>query len=532
MWNVMGDEARLSTLQRKASPAAVLDLLLNDFGRIEKCDASTRGKYESDLTQSVEGLHLTPLHKEMRLKEDIILYDHASADPAIQATLLEIDSLVKDLEENDNGLNKEAIFTAASEGNAETILRLMEGGVCLSERDADGASALHLAAAAGHERAVTALVLLGAGDLVNAIDRCKRAPLHCAAARGHLPVALRLLIGGARLDMKDCNGDTPLLVAAKAGHWNIVKLLAEKGVLALPLKSLGRWIADDLNVDKMSPANAASFLNARDRDGNSAMAHAARANQWSVVLLLLAKGASPTEYRNPDLSPLSLAVRAGRHDVVDELLRRGASFGEPHVKPAPMVQPKIDRGRWLRCAAQRGRQDALARTLAAGCDVNAPTDKGRTALHFACHYGRSECAAYLIQCGAAKDTPDAEGCTPLHYAAFQGHESTLRVLLSAGVQKDAADLLGCTALHWASYNGHAPAVKTLLSFGARTDIKDSNGRTALHDASQQGHGEVVVALLKAGADAGAKNKHQQTPAQVAKTDDVESLFKATRGPLS
>ena len=54
----------------------------------------------------------------------------------------------------------------------------------------------------------------------------KSTPLILAARRGPLvSVARMLCMSGARLDAQDVQGDTALHVAARAGHFQMVKLL-------------------------------------------------------------------------------------------------------------------------------------------------------------------------------------------------------------------------------------------------------------------------------------------------------------------
>ena len=56
-----------------------------------------------------------------------------------------------------------------------------------------------------------------------------RTPLHRAAQNGHTEVVLRLLVHGVSVDPADKDGVTPLMLAARGGHWSTARELVRKG---------------------------------------------------------------------------------------------------------------------------------------------------------------------------------------------------------------------------------------------------------------------------------------------------------------
>lgn len=108
-------------------------------------------------------------------------------------------------------------------------LIIEKGGVPLESRDTEGRTALHVAAWQGDLDGIELLLRHGADP--NALDSEGRSPLHSVAWRGHLGAGRLLLRArGIHVDLA-CKkqGATALSIAAQEGHTEIVAILLENG---------------------------------------------------------------------------------------------------------------------------------------------------------------------------------------------------------------------------------------------------------------------------------------------------------------
>ncbi len=123
--------------------------------------------------------------------------------------------------------NSLALLIAAKEGDAQTILTLLQQGADIEKSTADRETALFLAAQNGRVNAVC--VLLGAGANKNKAASNGSTPLYSAALNGYARVVYQLIKAGADTDMPASNGKTPLFMASRHGHAEVVELLMNAG---------------------------------------------------------------------------------------------------------------------------------------------------------------------------------------------------------------------------------------------------------------------------------------------------------------
>jgi ankyrin repeat protein len=200
-------------------------------------------------------------------------------------------------------------------------------------------------------------------------------------------------------------------------------------------------------------------IDAKDREGKTALAKAAEADKLALVRLLLERGADVNARAVDGATPLFTAAEQDRGAVVALLLERGA---DPNLPARKGLRP-------LAAAAFNGSTDSVEALLKFGADPNALDDDGSAAIIYAAGHGYAPVVAQLLQAGADVNRRYAHGLTALMWAA--GHDA------SAGVDDIEA------------------TIKTLVDHGAALDLKDDRGKTAADIARDLGH-ERAAKLLE------------------------------------
>ena len=246
------------------------------------------------------------------------------------------------------------------------------------------------------------------------------------------------------------------------------------------------------SLDRLFTAGASRL--ARNREGDTALALAARAGRKAIVDLLLS-GASPHERGQLDApdargsTPLMLAIHAGHGEIARQLLEAGAR-------------------------------------------VEAINALGETALSEAAFAGDEDIADRLLKADAAPGAIDRYGKSVICYAAARGAARLVGHLIDAGVDPNARYGGALTALMWAAGppdvtqpERAVETVRLLIARGAEVDLVDDRGRSALMIASGLNRLETARALLDAGAERARKDNAGKTAADLAATDEMRALLR-------
>jgi ankyrin repeat protein len=166
----------------------------------------------------------------------------------------------------------------------------------------------------------------------------------------------------------------------------------------------------------------------------------------------------------------------------------------------------------LIAATKSGNTTAVARIIAEGGEVDAPSADGSTALLFAVQQDDVETVDVILAAGASVDISTRNRITPLALAALNGSATIIERLLDHGADPNERSGEAQTALMLAALNGQPDAVRLLLERGADPNATELyRGQTALIWAAGEGNAEAVALLLEHGAEIDARSLAGFTP---------------------
>jgi ankyrin repeat protein len=183
-------------------------------------------------------------------------------------------------------------------------------------------------------------------------------------------------------------------------------------------------------------------IDAKDREGATALGRTAQAGKIALAALLLDRGAGVNARAVDGSTPLFYAAEADRGAVIRLLVDQGA---DPNIPGRKGVRP-------LAAAAYNGSADSVEFLLKHGADPNALDDDGKSAMIYAVGRAYAPVVELLIGAGVDVNRHYAHGLTALMWAA--GHDA------SAGVEDVEATL------------------KALIDHGAAVELRDDRGKTA------------------------------------------------------
>jgi uncharacterized protein len=200
-------------------------------------------------------------------------------------------------------------------------------------------------------------------------------------------------------------------------------------------------------------------IEARDREGATALGRAAKAGKIKLAALFLSRGANVNARAVDGSTPLFYAAEADRAEVLRLLLDHGA---DPNIAGRHGLRP-------LAAAAYTGSEASVERLLKHGADPNALDDDGQGAMVYAAGRAYAPIVALLIGAGVDVNRRYGHGLTALMWAAgpdasagSEDVDATIKTLIAHGVALDLKDDRGKTAADIARDLGHQPAAALLM----------------------------------------------------------------------
>lgn len=153
---------------------------------------------------------------------------------------------------------------------------------------------------------------------------------------------------------------------------------------------------------------------------------AVRCGQLDVVMRTIdAEPGRANERFGGGLTPLHVAIRGDRTEMVEQLIDRGANVNARTVRGTTPLHYAVDREtnvRFTLCL------------IFAGARLDVADVDGETPLHVAIRRRRVRQARALVYKGASLAVRDGKGRTPLGLARLSGPDEIVRLLISRGAQ--------------------------------------------------------------------------------------------------
>lgn len=264
---------------------------------------------------------------------------------------------------------------------------------------------------------------------------------------------VRYLVNKVDLNVRDLNGETPLIKAVRFGNKEIVKALLE-----------------DWSID----------LDLRDKEAMTALMHAVQNKNLELVKLLVESGANTEIIDNEGDTCLGYAVNTGNLEMVQFLIYNGANtsirnFEGLTILMSDILEPGIP-----------GSLEVFKFLVDWGVDINRKDCGGRDVFMHAAYSGNLEIVRFLIDMGANTGT-ELNKLTALDFGIMGSKPQIVRLLVENGAEinekYDIANTGTCTTpLFLAVRFSNPEMIETLLELGADAKTENAYGMTAYNYA--------------------------------------------------
>lgn len=290
------------------------------------------------------------------------------------------------------------------------------------------------------------------------------------------------------------SGVTPVMEAARYRRWEAARLLLKSG----------------------------AKLHLKDVEGNSAMHYAAREGDTEMCQMLLDAGAHTADCNKNGLQPLELAVAGGHTETVLCLVNAipfrktnddalvGAFLGAIKLGDTLTAQAVLAKGvkprklkepwRMSGYAAQSGSLPMLDFVLNEGASLKARSPSGYSPLHLAALHGHQPMVERLL----GLKVP----CEHTKLAHCHDHQILLTFAARRYAGKAQTKKSDETALHVAAAAGHTSTALVLVAHkDANVTMQDADNQEPIHHAVRKGDIKLTAALLEHGATLKGANKY-------------------------
>ena len=410
---------------------------------------------------------------------------------------------------------------ASANGDAVLVNELLYYGADTNQLQHISDTALHAAVVGrkgvGNEALVKiAQRLLKSGAKANVLNHRGETPLYLACKptgyEVNIDIVQALLEHGS--DPNICPSEIgsssydhvvpPLSAVASCGKNALVRILIKFGARLDHADSCGRTALhfaimestkNDTSTAEILLLSAGADANVMDKYGYSPLYLACERGKTELVNLLLSRGANPTTGTIVKY-PIHAACRGQYYDSVKLLLEYNADVTVRDKNGKTALHHAVESAFCHTGSSDSVKSTALVQLLLdRGSNVNATCTNGESPFYIVCSNGLVSMAKKMLECGA-KVNGNSDNKLPLNAACRSRHVSVVQLLLTNGADPNVQEeddeghyrrYHRTFPLHIAAANDNIELVELLLKHGANTNVTDIGGNTALHHAIEHCH---------------------------------------------
>lgn len=414
------------------------------------------------------------------------------------------------------------LIDAVTSNKLDLVSAIIDRGVDVNIKCADGKTALHFSASNNFEDVTSLLLSRGADPTI----LCNQgvSPIHLAVKRDRTKVLKKLVEFARDVNIRSSLSATPLHTAAHFNRVESARILLAAGA---DIEALDRKRKTPLHCAASSGyveiceflLHCKSDTRFRDRDGKTPLDRAIEKRHQEVVDLILDYDPDVNSFSN-STSPLHVAAEYGDYSMVRLMIHKGVNIMFKDVRNRHAVDV------------------ARNRTDPDGIKIITLLESSRLLLDLVSSSIRDKLAiaSLLIRRGASTSASDSKGRTPLSMSIEENEIKTAKLLLNHGANYESSSITCKTTLHLTCEKGNFELAQMILKRNnknpivkRRLDFLDDqrSGQTALHVASAKGFKRIVRLLLKYGATYNALDVDRKTPEDVA-ADNVKIVFQQVK----
>lgn len=423
------------------------------------------------------------------------------------------------------------LIDAVKNQDHEVLRTLLKERIDVNSPQADGATALSWASYMDDLEAVD--LLIRAGAKVDLANQYGITPLLLACTNRSASMVEKLLEAGANPNLAQWEGQTPLMECARTGNVAAVKLLLNHKV-NVNAREAGRgqtalmWAAAGKHADVVQTLiEHGTDRNARTGTGFTPLMFAAQQGDLESARILVASGADFKAVVPKYGSVLTIASASRSEAVALFLLDKGA---DPNVADADGIAP-------LHYAVARGIADITSIAPTAAFDPYykvRPSNMPGLAKALLAHGAdpNARIKKVFMTFGTTvglhgEGAPSMVGATPFFLAALSADVELMRMLLAAGADPKLSTLGNSTSLIVAAggvfdafrteeeKRRAFEAVKLVVELGADVNEPNAAGQTPIHAAAFTGATAIVQFLAEKGAKVNVSARNGETPWSMA-----------------